>query len=191
MNSNVFDRLLARFAADERRPLLSIDGALPVEERWQRLRINYATFRALADAGLEDWMAADPYEIANWISLFTPIEAAAWHDIRAAGLPLWPQLPVGRYFLDFGNPVVKVALECDGRRWHPPGKDAARDAWLRSQGWTIYRVPGWRCMASTELPDEYDEATEEERAVMHERRNQQTMVGVIRAVKEHFIGALA
>ena len=50
---------------------------------------------------------------------------------------------VGRYRLDFAWPALKVALEADG--WHhrsPEGaaKDAARDAWLRSQGWLVFRV---------------------------------------------------
>ena len=50
---------------------------------------------------------------------------------------------VGRFKLDFAWPALKVALEVDG--WHhrsPEGaaKDAARDSWLRSQGWVVFRV---------------------------------------------------
>ena len=186
MNSTVLAKLLAHMDATARRPLLPIGPSLSIEERWHRLRMNYATFQALVDAGHDDWMTGDPYQIADWVMLFTPIEAAAWSDIRSAGLPLWPQLPVGRFFLDFGNPVTKVALECDGRQWHSAEKDAPRDAWLRARGWTVFRVPGWRCNTPTERPDAYHEADVDERALLDRFRDEQTMVGVIRRIEPYF-----
>ncbi|WFE44156.1 DUF559 domain-containing protein [Verrucosispora sp. WMMD1129] len=50
---------------------------------------------------------------------------------------------VGRYRLDFAWPDLMIALEVDG--WHHlaperAAKDAERDAWLRDQGWLIFRV---------------------------------------------------
>jgi very-short-patch-repair endonuclease len=53
------------------------------------------------------------------------------------------QHKVGRYRLDFAWLDVKIALEADG--WHhrsPYGaaRDAERDAYLRSQGWLVFRV---------------------------------------------------
>ena len=50
---------------------------------------------------------------------------------------------VGNYRLDFAWPMQRIALEADG--WHhrsPEGaeRDARRDAWLRSQGWLVFRV---------------------------------------------------
>jgi hypothetical protein len=44
----------------------------------------------------------------------------------SVALVLYPQYPVGRYFVDFGNPVHKVAIECDGARWHSYRRDGAR-----------------------------------------------------------------
>jgi very-short-patch-repair endonuclease len=50
---------------------------------------------------------------------------------------------VGRYRLDFAWPSLQICLEADGG-WHrtPGGAavDAARDAWLRNQGWLVFRV---------------------------------------------------
>lgn len=79
----------------------------------------------------------------------TPIERAMWHDIRAVGLVMYPQIPIGPYFADFANPRASVVIECDGLRWHDAEKDAQRDAAMRSQGWAVYRFSGSRCM---ELP---------------------------------------
>lgn len=107
-------------------------------------------FYKLADseikrAGRAEW-GIDPYEI-DWLSVFTPIERALWHDIRAANAVLYPQYPAGRFFVDFGNPVAKVAVECDGAAYHTDkAKDEARDAELRGLGWTVYRLTGSQCI---------------------------------------------
>lgn len=53
------------------------------------------------------------------------------------------QYRVGKYRLDYAWPAIKVALEADGpHHWHPDNaiKDVARDSWLRSQGWLVFRV---------------------------------------------------
>lgn len=112
----------------------------------------YEAYGRLVDVGARSWMRGDPYELGDWVKIFTPIENSAWGAIRDRGLPMWPQFPVGGYFLDFGNPVAKVALECDGRDFHNAVDDAERDMKLRALGWKTYRAPGWVCHA-----DRYDE----------------------------------
>lgn len=92
-----------------------------------------------------EW-AGDPYAWAGVIRM-TPIEEAVWSHIRDANVVLYPQYPVGRYFVDFGHPVAKVAIECDGRAYHTDkARDAARDAALAEMGWVTYRVPGYACV---------------------------------------------
>ena len=86
----------------------------------------------------------DPYFV-DWTRWFTPIEWDAWHTIRRLGLPLFPQIPVGRYFVDFGDPVQRIAIECDGREWHDREKDQKRDEALSAQCWKVYRVTGREC----------------------------------------------
>ena len=126
--------------------------------RWRGLRDFYSHAREqIASAGRNEW-GIDPYEV-DWKAVFTPIENALWHDIRAAGLVLYPQFPVGRFFVDFGNPAAKVAIECDGAKWHiDKAKDAARDASLRAMGWSVYRVTGVCC--KTDGIDECGEKSE-------------------------------
>lgn len=89
-----------------------------------------------------------PYSKIDWMGIFSPIENQAWQAIRWVGsAPMYPQYPVDKYFLDFGNPFVKVAIECDGREFHQDKeKDKARDERLLSLGWTVYRVPGSDCV---------------------------------------------
>lgn len=84
----------------------------------------------------------------------TPIEAAIWTDIRCEGAVLYPQYPVGRYFVDFANPRARVALECDGKEWHQDqAKDDARQSDIESWGWTVYRIGGGDCLRA----DRYEE----------------------------------
>lgn len=63
--------------------------------------------------------------------------------LNAAGLVYEREHQVGRYFLDFAFVACQVGIEVDGVGWHSRNKnatsDAARDAWLASQGWRIFR----------------------------------------------------
>ena len=73
----------------------------------------------------------------------TPIEENVWSDIRKFSVPLYPQVPVGQYFVDFGNPWEKVAIEVDGKEWHMnKEKDDKRQKEIESMGWAVYRIPG-------------------------------------------------
>jgi very-short-patch-repair endonuclease len=127
---------------------LEVNGRMEIGERFRAIKHNYRRKQAMVDAGLSEWFKGDPYEIANWPSIFTPIEYSLWFDIRGTGMDLWPQLPVGRYFVDFGNPVAKIAIECDGKQWHQDKiKDQERDEDLENMGWEVVRIPGWQCNA--------------------------------------------
>jgi very-short-patch-repair endonuclease len=63
----------------------------------------------------------------------------------------WPDMPVfrnqhalGPYILDFCRPSAKLAVEIDGATHGEDAQiahDERRDAWLRRQGVTVYRVP--------------------------------------------------
>ncbi len=123
---------------------------------WNAIRAFYR--EALPDivrAGRNEW-GMDPYLWDNdGIIHFTPIENWLWHDIRACDAVLYPQYPADRFFVDFANPVAKVAIECDGAAYHDPVKDAGRDAELERLGWTVYRFPGWMCKG------DYDPETNE------------------------------
>lgn len=115
---------------------------------WSRIRRFYDQYQlAIKAAGRNEWADGDAYlwDHRGGIQM-TPIETWLWSDIRALDAVLYPQYPVGRYFVDFANPIAKVAIECDGAEWHnDKAKDAARDAELEAMGWTVYRISGSDC----------------------------------------------
>jgi hypothetical protein len=114
-------------------------------DRFAALREFYANANfEIMSARIGEW-GIDPYEV-DWLRVFTPIEFALWQDIRHEGLVMYPQYPVAGFFLDFANPKAMVAIECDGAAYHlDKAKDFARDAKLKSLGWTIYRITGTEC----------------------------------------------
>lgn len=113
---------------------------------WSAIRAHYRSVESLILAERKDEWALDPYEWNDVIRL-TPIEDWLWIHIRASNAIFYPQYPVGRFFVDFANPVAKVAIECDGAEFHKDkAKDAARDRELSAMGWKVYRVPGHICV---------------------------------------------
>ena len=95
-------------------------------------------------------MKHDPYFI-DWVIGFSPIESMVWNDIRGSGLPFYPQVPACGYFLDFACPMLKIAIECDGKDFHDKQKDAIRDSKLEADGWIVFRLTGSEC--NRLLPD--------------------------------------
>lgn len=176
----VFEDVKAMF--DFPGAFIYVDGRMGLSERFNAIRHNYKRHEAMVKAGLSEWFKGDPYEIANWPSIFTPIEYALWFDIRGRGLDLWPQLPVGRFFVDFGNPVAKVAIECDGKAFHQDkAKDAARDQELEAMGWDVIRIPGWQCNARILTREEAAEKGIED---YEEWRDQKTPYTSLQLAKE-------
>jgi len=114
-------------------------------ERLSAIRARYAEYKKLVSQGHSSWEHGDPYAVADWINIFTPIEQAAWSDIRGLPFTVWPQFPVGKYFVDFAIVHKKIAIECDGADYHDAEKDAVRDEELRKIGWAVVRVPGRDC----------------------------------------------
>lgn len=124
---------------------------------WSRIRAHYARLESeLVAAGRREW-GCDPYAWEDAGIELTPIERWLWHDIRAVDVVLYPQYPVGRFFVDFANPAAKLAVECDGAAFHTDTeKDRRRDDWLRSHGWSVERISGRDCRdgVDSELPSQ-------------------------------------
>ena len=148
--------------------------------RWER----FQAFREIYEILDESIRAPGPNNryFVDWLAHATPIERLAWGEIQP--MPLLPQYPVLNYFVDFGDPVKKIGLECDGKDFHSFEKDAERNKRMSEAGWTIYRVTGAECVRVQATPwgIEYDfdrEATNEE----WDRFWFQTVDGVCAAMK--------
>ncbi len=77
--------------------------------------------------------------------------------MRPAGLRFRRQHPLGPYILDFYCPATRLAVEIDGFS-HAMGdrgaRDERRDAWLKTQGVQVLRIPAILVM---QAPDEVAE----------------------------------
>ena len=77
-------------------------------------------------------------------------ELEMFDELVRRGFRVEPQVPCGGYRIDFvveGNEGRRLAVECDGDRFHGPGQwqdDMARQRVLERAGWTF-----WRCFASS------------------------------------------
>ncbi|MGW8390471.1 AAA domain-containing protein [Pseudoduganella sp. HUAS MS19] len=77
-------------------------------------------------------------------------ELEMFDELVKRGYRIEPQVPCGGYRIDFvveGAEGRRLAIECDGDRFHDPGQwqdDMARQRVLERAGWTF-----WRCFAST------------------------------------------
>ena len=77
-------------------------------------------------------------------------EVEVFDELVKRGYRVLPQVPAGGYFIDFvveGNEGRRLAIECDGDRFHGPGQwadDMTRQRVLERAGWTF-----WRCFASS------------------------------------------
>lgn len=151
------------------------DKFLAIREAYKNLLPEWmAEYEATGD------MRQDPY-FMNWI--FTPIEQSVWSDIRSIGLPFYPQVPVLNYFLDFGCPMLKIGIECDGKAWHDHDLDKARDARLHAAGWMIFRIEGHEC---NRVVVPWEEREQEERADLVEKYFMTTSEGVVSAIKRRY-----
>ena len=128
-------------------------------------------------------MRQDPY-FMNWD--FTPIENSVWSDIRTIGVPFFPQMPVLKYFIDFGCPFLKIGIECDGKAWHDHELDKARDARLHSEGWMIFRIEGHECKRVIDPWAEERYGEEEDDQELIYQYFMTTSEGIIHAIKSRY-----
>ncbi len=76
----------------------------------------------------------------------TVSEQRLWHTLRGrqlSGLKFVPQLPIGPYVADFACREKHLIVEVDGVTHSTDDEiayDAARDAFLRREGWQVLRV---------------------------------------------------
>ncbi len=152
--------------------------------KWNAIREIYSTIDT-------SWF--DPYPV-DWTRVFTPIECMAWGELRGLGLPFFPQYPVLQFFADFADPIQKIVIECDGKRFHNKDRDAERDRMMIDAGWKVFRVSGSDCNRILESPFEkshefhaYGEELKAEELVRHWA--QSTIDGLVWALAAVYYGS--
>ena len=72
----------------------------------------------------------------------TEAEQRLWRplrDRRLSGLKFRRQVPIGPYVVDFLCVGARLIVEADGSQHAENRRDAARDAYLANEGWTVLR----------------------------------------------------
>ena len=64
----------------------------------------------------------------------------ALRQLKRVGLHFRRQVQLGRYYADFACYHPKLVIEIDGQSHTRPDYDAARDAFMQSEGYRVVRV---------------------------------------------------
>lgn len=131
--------------------------------KWEKIKFFYSRHK---DEINRDWLLAKDGEIRiriswswdemDWFEFdfykeLSPPEEIAWDLLKSYSLFMLPQLPVKRYFVDFANPFLKIAIEIDGKKWHKDKeKDLARQRDIEQDGWKFIRFSAIDAMTSKE-----------------------------------------
>lgn len=134
-------------------------------ERLNAIKAFYAMMLPRIMAGAKNqWLDVST---VDWSSIFSPIEVVTWQMLRSEGVVMYPQFPVGPWFVDFGNPHVRVGLECDGALYHQDWhRDEARAIDIRKRGWRLIRLTGAECWEEITQGDVQDEVVSHARQVI-------------------------
>ena len=91
---------------------------------------------------MPDWKPRNTARARSLRRQATPAERALWEHISRSQLDakFSRQMPVGPYFADFLCRELKLVIECDGHSHDvSPQRDAARDRWMKQEGYTVVR----------------------------------------------------
>ena len=84
----------------------------------------------------------------------TEAERRIWSILRGhrlAGFKFKRQQKIGHYIVDFINFENRLIVEADGSQHANSAYDAARDAWLRGQGFSVIRFWNNNALAETSV----------------------------------------
>ena len=90
---------------------------------------------------MDEWLSQRAKEMRHEPVLY---ERRLWkllRDRRLAGLKFRRQVVLGRYIADFVCFRHRLIVEADGPQHEDRVEDAARDEWLRGQGFRVLRFP--------------------------------------------------
>ena len=131
-------------------------------EGWDKREVLYRYYDLVAPQIMKIAAEEGPYTRGcekyglPWVQTFSHAEKFAWEKLHNhPSVMLYPEYPVGKFFLDFGNPALSIGVEIDGKNYHDKDYDFARDLALLRQGWIIFRVPAKELFWDLEHPADY------------------------------------
>jgi DNA helicase II / ATP-dependent DNA helicase PcrA len=90
------------------------------------------------------FLSPELMDLKSTQQVYTPIEAALKEAMEAEGLSFVAQARLGKYVVDFlvEGESAPLIVECDGREYHAPERDAERDQALALYGFYILHFTG-------------------------------------------------
>ena len=91
------------------------------------------------------WMSKEERRIAERdATTESPLELMLAAELDRRGIAYKREYRISNTRVDFAFPDAKLVVECDGWRYHHhrAKEDAARDAFLKREGWKVLRLPG-------------------------------------------------
>jgi len=115
-------------------------------QRCSKLDTSHKTRKKIAES-VRELQERNPKIHPNYILAqkghVTKIEKLVKEELEKRKIPFEFQYRVLRYWIDFAFPEVKLAVECDGNRWHSTeeqiSKDKKREQKLKELGWSVLR----------------------------------------------------
>ena len=84
----------------------------------------------------------------------SPLEIALARALDEKHIPYVREYAISRIHVDFAFPEKKLAVECDGYRYHAApeqrARDQKRDKFLHDRGWRVLRFSGDRILSDTD-----------------------------------------
>jgi len=100
------------------------------------------------------------------------IESRTWSALRCIKYckDFNPEYPVLNYFVDFGDPLKKIAIECDSKKYHfgKYEQDTERQIKIQNKGWKVFRFNSAQIYSEKYeeiIYDEYLNALEEQQEI--------------------------
>lgn len=161
--------------------------------RWEAILRNYHAYGMNEKGRLNSNSLPPPAFIQK--DHFTPIEWDVWTVARGLAFDILPQYPSEGYFLDFANPFLRLAIECDGRAYHSgasnKARDEKRDTVLCGAGWSVLRIDGSRCVRLREDPTELAELIDPDSTEARDNLRAwltSTPEGILTVLADHYKG---
>lgn len=86
-------------------------------------------------------------ESIKTIKLESPIESLLYEALCDLGVKPEIQYTIGYFRVDMAYPELKLAVECDGHRYHTGEKNWSKDKYrqrrIEEMGWKFERFQGW------------------------------------------------
>lgn len=120
--------------------------SLSKNQRKKQVSAAHTKNRELAGAGKHHFSRIEIRQKGQLVQArSSELETKMLEALEARGIKVARQYSIGKYFVDFALPDLKIAVEVDGGNWHRTDRkrrqDEEKSSYLKSTGWLVVRTP--------------------------------------------------